>query len=336
MAGDEGASERRPIVAGLYLISVIPQREVGAAVSEVHGAVALLPRGRWLLAVSGGRDSMVLLDAMGSARSGEVAAVATFDHGTGAAARRACALVEREAEARALPVVSGRAPAGTAPREADWRAARLGFLEEWARELDAAVVTGHTRDDQIETVVQRLLRDAGPRGLAGMHSRGARPLLPVSRETVASYARARRVAFVEDPSNRNLTHQRNRVRLELLPALERVQPGFGDWCWDLSLRAAAWRSEAERVVDALGATLASTDTLVVPVVALGALGAAEWRVLWPALAARVGVVMDRRGIERAAAWAPTARRGGSIQLSGGGRIACTGPTFVLRGNDAAP
>lgn len=302
----------------------------------VHGAVALLPAGRWLLAVSGGRDSMVLLDAMASARSGEIAAVATFDHGTGAAAREASALVEREAEARALPVVTGRAPAGTVHREAQWRAARQGFLEAWARELDAVVVTGHTRDDQIETVVQRLLRAAGPRGLAGMHASGARPLLPVARDTVAAYARARRVSFVEDPSNRSLTHQRNRVRLELLPALERVQPGFGEWCWDLSLRAAAWRSEAERVVDALGTTRAAADTLVVPVAALGALGAPEWRVLWPALAARVGVVMDRRGIERAAAWAPSARRGGSIPLSGGGRIECTGPTFVLRGNDAVP
>ena len=60
------------------------------------------------------------------------------------------------------------------------------------------------------------------------------------------------------------------------------------------------------------------------------LGAAEWRLLWPELASRAGVTMDRRGIERASAWAPQATSGSEIQLSGGATIARTGRTFVVR------
>src|ERR1041385_8624621 len=80
---------------------------------------------RLVLAVSGGIDSMVLLDAVG--RRGNVV-VATFDHGTGPAARRACDLVEREAAARGLECVVGRAQPGVRPSEAAWRDARWAFL----------------------------------------------------------------------------------------------------------------------------------------------------------------------------------------------------------------
>ena len=301
----------------------------------VHEALSALPRGRWLLAVSGGRDSMVLLDAMSRARAAEVAAVATFDHGTGPAARRACALVEREAERLGLPVITGVAAAGLPASETHWREARHRFLDSWANAMSAQVVTAHTRDDQIETVVQRLLRDAGPRGLAGMLGGGSerrvRPLLTVARAGIAAYAAACDIAYVDDPTNASLDFQRNRVRHELLPAFERATPGFSEWCWALGVRAAEWRAAVERFVDRLGVTPAgSGTTVVVPVQRLAGLTAPEWDVLWPALAARVGVVMDRRGIERASAWAPRSTAGQAIPLSGEARIERTLHTYVIR------
>ena len=300
----------------------------------VHEALSALPRGRWLLAVSGGRDSMVLLDAMSRTRAAEVAAVATFDHGTGPAARRACALVEREAERLGLPVITGVAAAGLPASETHWREARHRFLDSWANAMSAQVVTAHTRDDQIETVVQRLLRDAGPRGLAGMlgggFERRVRPLLTVARAGIAAYAAACDIAYVDDPTNASLDFQRNRVRHELLPAFERATPGFSEWCWALSVRAAEWRAAVERFVDRLGVTSAGPGTVVVPVQRLAGLTAPEWDVLWPALAARVGVVMDRRGIERASAWAPRSTAGQAIPLSGEARIERTVHTYVIR------
>jgi len=317
----------------------------------VPAAVAALPRGRWLLAVSGGRDSMVLLHAMARARGGEIAAVATFDHGTGAFARRAAALVARESTRLGLVAVTGAAPPGLPFNEGAWRTARHAFLDAWAEELDAVVVTAHTRDDQIETVVQRSLRDAGPRGLAGMHPVATsaeeppaggriagrlRPLLTVRRAEIDSYASTHDVPFVEDPSNASLGFQRNRVRHELLPALERAAPGFGEWCWALGVRAGEWRARLEQVIEGLGVTHADATTLVVPAAPLADCGAREWAVLWPALAARAGVVMDRRGIERAAAWAPRARAGQAIPLSGDARILRTAATYVVKGTPEAP
>ena len=275
---------------------------------------------------------MVLLDAMSSARSGEIAAVATFDHGTGAAARRACRLVERAAMERQIPVVSGHMPTGEATTEADWRAARWRFLDAWAEELRATVVTAHTQDDQIETVVLRLLRGTGVRGLAAMQRNGpiVRPLLDVPRATVAAYARIRGVPFVEDPSNASRAHQRNRVRLDLLPALERAQAGFGAWCLDIAARAEALRAMVEAVVDDLELLVTGDGSLVLRAVPVARCGADEWGVLWPALAGRVGVTMDRRGIERAASWAPRAAPGSHIPLAGDAEIARTRTTFVIR------
>jgi tRNA(Ile)-lysidine synthase len=304
------------------------------AVTAIHRSLASLPKGRWLLAVSGGRDSMVLLDAMASARGHEIAAVATFNHGTGGAATRAASLVERTAMGLELPVVSGAMPPASpaAPSEATWRAARWRFLNGWAEEMRATIVTAHTRDDQIETVVLRLMRGAGPRGLAAMQAETSvsRPLLEVPREMIAAYATARKVAFIEDPSNRSMAHQRNRVRHELLPALERVQRGFGAWCWELSTHAAAWRREVSDFVDATIKPTAVDGALVVPLSAVRALTTEGWGILWPELAARIGVTMDWRGIARASEWAPTAQPGAHIPLSGGALIARTAKTFVLR------
>lgn len=334
------------------------ERELAPA-TAVHAALSELPPGRWLVAVSGGQDSMVMLHAVARARGAEVAAVVNFDHGTGAFARRAAALVEREALRLCLPSVTGVAEPGLPFNEGAWRAARHTFLDAWAAELDATVLTAHTRDDQIETVVQRLLRDAGPRGLAGMRvstpSTGrpgaarCRPLLRVPRAAVAAYSREHRVEFMEDPSNASLAFQRNRVRHEILPALERASPGFGEWCWALGERAAAWRDGVERLVDVLGLVVPVATTGVGPAGRPGPLprsigasavvlaaplaecGEAEWAVLWPAIAARASVVMDRRGIERAAAWAPRAKAGQAIQLAGDATISRTGATFVVKG-----
>jgi tRNA(Ile)-lysidine synthase len=323
-----------------YLSRVSVQSEDASAGASgvLHRALEALPRGRYLLAISGGRDSMVLLEAMHRWHRDQIAAVATFDHGTGVAARRAAALVARTAEQRELPVVSGRSGAATPRTEAAWRTARWAFLRAWAEEFGARVVTAHTRDDQVETVVLRILRGSGARGLAGMSDGFAptagptpvRPLLTLPRDALAAYARERGVQYVVDPSNADRLHQRNRVRHDLLPALEAATPGFRAWCLSLSERAAAVRALSERVVDGMAPSRNVDGTLVVRAAALEGLAGNEWRALWPALAARANVVMDRRGIERASEWAPHAAPGAEIPLAGGARIARTASTFVIR------
>ena len=291
-------------------------------------AILALPPGRYLLAVSGGRDSMALLDAFARWRA-DACAVATFDHGTGRAATAAAELVEAEASARGVPVVSGGTES-VPPTEASWRQARWRFLNGWARELKARVVTAHTRDDQIETVFIRVLRGAGPRGLAGMYAPSAavRPLLDVPRPAVAAYAEERGLAVADDPSNRSRAHLRNRVRLDLLPAIAARRPGFGDALLALSRAAAAWRAGVERLVDQLGVSLAD-GSVVVPVAGFASLPAADLATLWPAIAGRAGVALDWRGTERLAAFTKEAIPGRQVPLSGGAIVRRTATSFVL-------
>lgn len=336
-----GAGRSRLAHVGEYVSHMPTQSE---ALEAVHGSLAALPAGRWLLAVSGGRDSMALLDAFAAARADEVAGVASYDHGTGPAAREAVALVQRTALGLQLPVMTGRSlpSAGTsdglargdrAATEAAWRASRWRFLRGWAAELRATVVTAHSWDDQVETVVLRLLRGSGPRGLAGMRAPApgiVRPFLTVPRRTIAACAAMRQLRWVDDPSNDSRAFARNRVRHEILPALERAQPGFRQWCWELSGRAAAWRAEVVAWVDAeLTPLRVDGDCVAVRADPLRALDADGAAVVWPEVAMRAGLAMDRRGIARLASWAPRAVAGGVVQLSGG-EVRRTASTFVMR------
>jgi tRNA(Ile)-lysidine synthase len=196
---------------------------------------ALLRRGdRVVVALSGGSDSVALLRMLRQLESeGElvVAGAAHLNHGLRDAA------MDDEQFCRELSAslgVSFRSER-TDVRElaAQWktsledagRRARYAFFDRVADELQADVVaTGHTRDDQAETFLLRLLRGAGSRGLAGIYPRSGkaiRPLLEIGRDELRAYLFALGQPFCEDESNRDLTIPRNRVRHELLPWLAR-------------------------------------------------------------------------------------------------------------------
>ena len=304
----------------------------GTAVAD---AVRSLGAGRYLLAVSGGRDSMVLMHQFMRSR-GDAVSVATFDHGTGPHAKAAAELVRREARRLGVPVEDGRrtarGAAGEAAGEAAWRASRWAFLHAVAARLDAVVVTAHTRDDQAETVFMRILRDAGARGLAAMYAKSAvsRPFLSVSRAELGRYAQSNAVPYVLDQSNDDPRHQRNRVRHDLLPALERVRPGFTDDLLALASRAAEWRVELDAVIARLGVTpLAPGRSLMVPLPSLAGYDVSELSVLWPAIAGRAGVRLDWRGTKRLAEFTLQGRVGARVPLSGGASVRRTSTSFVL-------
>lgn len=297
-------------------------------------AAALTAAPRVVLAVSGGRDSMALLEAALRARRGAVAAVATFDHGTGPSARDAVLVVRRVAGNHGVRVVAGRSRGG-ATGEAAWRAARWTFLREVAGRCDAQVATAHTRDDQIETVFIRALRGASARGLAGLYAASdvVRPLLDVSRADVAEYAASRRLEIVDDPSNASRRFLRNRVRLDILPALETARPGFGDELLAVSRRAAACRAEIERWVDALAPRREGSGVYVAadPLLALTAMGRA---LVWPAIAARAGVVLDRRATARLAEFTGGVTGRGRVPLAGGHEVVRHRHAFEVRASAA--
>lgn len=275
---------------------------------------------------------MALLHAMARVAPKAVRVVATFDHGTGPAATRAVQLVAGEAASLGFPVVIGRAETAGCS-EAEWRAMRLRFLTDVAARVGGVVATAHTRDDQLETVVMRVMRGAGARGLAGLYvsPTALRPLLDCSREVVAEYAGALGLAWVEDPSNASMRFLRNRVRRDLLPALMRANRALHDELLALSRGAASWR----RLLDAFVESFSRVERggVSIPAGVVRSYSQAQLSIVWPAIAARVGLAMDWRGTERASAFTRKSRVGGRVPMSGGWEISRSRDAFELRRTD---
>jgi len=294
---------------------------------------------RVVLAVSGGIDSMVLLHAVAhrlSPSERDRCLVATFDHGTGPHATQAVAHVRQVARERGLRVASARARDGLTS-EAEWRRARWGFLRAVSERCGGVVATAHTRDDHAETVVMRLLRGSGARGLSALigPSPIRRPLVDLTRAEVVDYAHRAGVTWVHDPSNDDRRYLRNRVRLDLLPAIRLVRPSFEDELIALSVRASQLRSWCDRV--ALDVVMESSPGRVVARdVTDEAWSLDACALLWQTLSEKAGVALDRRGTERLARFSRQGRVGGRIQLSGGLEVVRRPGSLELRKRPEAP
>jgi len=288
---------------------------------------------RVMLAVSGGIDSMVLLYAAAALpkKNRPQLLVASFDHATGLAARRALDLVRRKSKELGLPFVAGRA-ATTATTEHEWRMSRWAFLREAAAEFNGSIATAHTLDDQIETIFIRILRDAGPRGLAALYADSAvvRPLLSLRRVEIARFASENGVAYSDDPTNAARAHLRNRVRHDLLPAISRLRPGFPSQLISIARKSAEWRARMSAIADSVNATLEKDGSLRIARLALQGYDAESLRALWPSIAAKADIVMDRRGTHRLAEFTIKGATGGSIQLSGGVEVRMFREYLLLR------
>jgi tRNA(Ile)-lysidine synthase len=199
----------------------------------------LLPAdARVLVALSGGPDSVALSLLLRDAQpiaGFTLAGVAHFNHLLrGAESDGDEAFCREFAASIGVPFVSERADvaaiARTSKRSIEDTARRLryGFLERARSELGAEfIAVAHTRDDQAETYLLRLVRGSGARGLSGMRTlrgRIVRPLLDIGRDEVHAMLHARQVPFRTDETNLDVSFPRNRVRHEVLPALARVSP----------------------------------------------------------------------------------------------------------------
>ncbi|MFW5926609.1 MAG: tRNA lysidine(34) synthetase TilS [Wenzhouxiangella sp.] len=194
---------------------------------------ALPGSGRIVVAFSAGPDSTCLLHQLTQVRLERELVAVHVDHGldpeSGERARQARAMAARFGIECTVVAVEVEARPGIeeAARNARYRALSQ-FLSP-----DEVVLTAHHADDQVETVFLRLLRGAGPRGLAGMphtrrldHAWLARPMLHWSRRQIDDYLDAHDLGALDDPANRHLTHDRNFLRHRILPALRRRWPGL--------------------------------------------------------------------------------------------------------------
>ena len=310
------------------------------AVLSAARCAARAADGPLLLAVSGGLDSMALLRAMAVAARGQIAAVATFDHGTGASATRAVRAVSALAAALGLPAVVGHIPAMIAAvdgREAAWRDARHRFLRETAASLGARIVTAHTEDDQVETVLMRTMRGSGARGLAGLYAPSAilRPFVPLRRATLRAYLIDSGAPWINDPSNASREFFRNRVRHDLLPALRRTDPEIDSTLLDLARRAGDLRQQVETfVTEGLRPSVRPDGRLLVESAELAGYDRESLAVLWSSLAGRVGLALDRRGTRRIAEFTTSHPRSGRIPLAGGWCLEATRTAYIIGRSDA--
>ncbi|HLB21946.1 MAG TPA: tRNA lysidine(34) synthetase TilS [Solirubrobacteraceae bacterium] len=226
-----------------------------AELREAVRAGGLLGDDRPVVALlSGGRDSVCLLDVAIALRGGRAVRALHVNYGLREAAdedQRHCARlceqlgVELSLQ-RAGPAPGSSAAVGLADEDPGSPAAHSqpGNLQAWARALrydaarrlaerskigqrDASIATGHTASDQVETILYRLAASPGRRALLGMapvEGRVVRPLLGVTREQTAAYCRERGLSWREDASNEDERYARVRVRHRLVPALRAVHP----------------------------------------------------------------------------------------------------------------
>ena len=325
----------------------MPLREPVLECIRRHG---LLKAGdRVGVAVSGGADSVALLRLLLELGTelGTVLSVAHFHHGIrGAEADADAEFVARLTKSRDLELHSGN---GDVPAHAR---ARRASLETAARELRYQffakllqsgavdrIATGHTLDDQAETVLMKTLRGAGTRGLAGIYpalgavlseqnaaeggratqARIVRPLLGVRRRELEEYLRALGQEWREDSTNRDRRHLRNRVRHELLPLLERefnpeVTRVLAETAEVARAEEEFWQREVERllpeVCSAGGGSLQLKPLLAQPL-------AVQRRLVRAALE-RSGAGFDFRHGEEMLRLAQRSK--GALELAGGWRV----------------
>jgi tRNA(Ile)-lysidine synthase len=291
---------------------------VAARLSEIAG-----PGDRIVLGLSGGIDSIVLLDVLARLAPRLRLRLETLhvNHGLSPNAdawARFCKAVSRRLGVRARVVKVDVVRANSIER-----AAREARYEALLGARADHVVLAHNRDDQAETVLLQLLRGAGVKGLAAMAfvraARGSascvlRPLLEVPRADIERYAKRRKLEWIEDESNTDVRYTRNWLRRELIPHLARRVPAYRE----ALTRAARNCGEAAQLLDELAlldlAAVASDDTLRVE--ALRAMSAARAKnVLRFVIDARGWRMPDAARLDEALRQALRARAGARVAVN---------------------
>lgn len=184
-----------------------------------------LQPGKYVVAVSGGVDSMALLDMLRQ-QPGLKLIVAHLDHGIREDSHLDRKLVQERAREYGLPFIYHQARLGPAASEAAARRARYEFLHKVREASNAkAIITAHHQDDLLETTIHNILRGTGRRGLASLKNSDVviRPLLHVTKPELHLHAKVQNLPWREDSTNQDTRYRRNYIRHTILPKLNQEQ-----------------------------------------------------------------------------------------------------------------
>ncbi|HUS25979.1 MAG TPA: tRNA lysidine(34) synthetase TilS [Nevskiaceae bacterium] len=180
-----------------------------------------LKPGKYVVAVSGGVDSMVLLDVLRRLPDVQLV-IAHFEHGIRQDSIKDKQLVQATAKKYKLPFVCAHGHLGREASEATARDARYAFLRSTQRLYNAqAIITAHHQDDVLETAILNLARGTGRKGLSSLQSTQqlVRPLLHIPKRDIVQYAHNHHIAWHEDSTNRDDRYLRNHIRHHIVPRL---------------------------------------------------------------------------------------------------------------------
>lgn len=264
-----------------------------------------LEPGKYVLAVSGGVDSMVLLGLATKQEDVELV-VAHFDHGIRDDSKKDLDFVASKSEELGLKFVSGNGHLGPKASEATARKVRYEFLNKVKSKHGAnAILTAHHRDDALETAVINLLRGSGRKGLSSLKSTDElkRPLLDYAKKQIAEYAKNQGIKWREDPTNLDTSYLRNYVRHKIVPKLNQQQK-------DQLLNLIDSQAKANQILEGLIKELLQLDRKVL--IALPHNLAKE--VIAELLRSRK-IAFDSKLLEKSVVFAKTAKPGKKFEIS---------------------
>ncbi len=268
--------------------------------------IAIRP-GKYVVAVSGGVDSMTLLHALVQLAGHEgfelELIVAHFDHGIREDSHDDQRLVAGTARRYGLPYIYEQGQLGPGASEARAREARYAFLRRVKAEQGAdAIVTAHHQDDVLETAIINMIRGTGSRGLSSLRSAGevVRPLLDITKAELLQYAAVHNVLWREDSTNSNERYLRNYVRRQLVPRLSTE----GKQAFLHAITHAAALNET--IDNALAPHISGAEINRRWLVQLPHAVSREVMAAW---LRRHGAAFDRKAVERLVVFAKTARPG---------------------------
>ncbi len=293
-----------------------------------------LPVGTYVVAVSGGVDSVALLHLLQEMRRSSGSEhrfiVAHFDHGIRDDSDQDRRHVQQLAQHYGLPFAYERVELGAGASEAAARAARYKFLHNLRQASDAqAIITAHHEDDVIETALLNLMRGTGSRGLHALRSRQhvLRPLLGVPKKELLRYAQANGLVWREDSTNTNTAILRNYLRHRVVADMAKTHRSM---LLKRSKRAAELNAEIDSIIANYLHLQPALDVLNRgSFIELPHTVAREVLATWLRRSA-AGVELNRKLLERLVVAAKVGRSGSRVDVASGYRLHLSPKTIALK------